>query len=131
VIEERTGEMIDEVVMAHLQEGTTVVSDEWPAHKGMKKRLEERHGWIVGDHHMLKHKEEFSKKVKLPNGTVIMIHTKKQEGVDAHMKKQMKAMLGSSVGHVEGYLAAACFKLNCTARLRNPFDAFLDELKVL
>lgn len=118
-------------MMAHLYEGTTLVTDEWPAHKYMKKRLEEQHNWILGEHRMIKHKEAFSKWVKLSDGTTININTNKQEGLHAHLKKQMKAMFGTSVGYVEGYLAAACFKLNCMARLLCPFDAFLDELVVL
>jgi hypothetical protein len=128
LMEDRTSDSIDALVMSHLHEGTVLVSDEWPAHKNLKERLKQKYDWNLAEHRMIKHKEGFSKVVEQPDGTKININTNKQEGLHTHLKKQMKYMLGTSVNYVEGYVAAAVFKLNCKACLLETFDAFLDLL---
>lgn len=129
-MEDRQADTIDAAVMSNVAEHSSLVSDEWPAHKYLKKRLEEEHGYVLAVHLMVKHKETFCKKVKLADGTAFYIHTNKQEGLHAHLKKKMKNMMGTSVNNVEGYIAEAVFKLNCAAKNLNVFEEFLSLISI-
>lgn len=130
LMEDRTIETIDRLVMLYVAEGTDLVSDEWPAHKHLKSRLQREHDYKLGSHRMVKHKETFAKYVTLEDGTRLTVHTNKEEGLHAHLKRKMKYMMGTSRDHVEGYIAEALFKMNCMATNRHVFEAFLDEISV-
>lgn len=130
LMEDRTLETIDQLVMLYVAEHTELISDEWPAHKHMKSRLLRKHSYKLGSHRMVKHKETFAKYVTLEDGTRLTVHTNKEEGLHAHLKRKMKYMMGTSRDHVEGYVAEALFKMNCMIANRRVFDVFLDEIQV-
>ena len=44
---------------------------------------------------MVKHKETFAVYVTLEDGSQLTVHTNKEEGLHAHLKRRMKFMFGS------------------------------------
>lgn len=130
LMEDRTSEAIDAILMANVNEGSTLVSDEWPAHRNLKHRLANMYGFHLTEHRMVKHKETFCETIEREDGTILKIHTNKEEGLHAHLKAKMKRIFGTCVDNVEGYVAEEVFKLNARARMTTPFVAFLDFIAV-
>lgn len=135
-VDERDNETIDWVLRLYVADGTTLITDEWPAHVNIAQRLPD----MNLHHFMIKHKEAYARwenvdeelarelgiETNSQGNRWLRVHTNTVEGLNSHLQHKIKRIRGTSLHYVNGYLAEAVFRLNARASLQQPIEAFVD-----
>lgn len=110
-------------IKANIAEGTTIISDEWPAYLRLEKNLP------MYKHLLIRHKKDsggsFAKSMLLPDGSKLRIHTNKCEGLWSHLKHKIKKIRGTSKSLLQSYISEGVFRMNIRASKSNIFQSFL------
>ena len=139
-VPQRDVETLDWVLGTYIADGTTLITDEWRATLNSHLRL--------ADHQFqqftIKHKEAYARWVDIEDPELaaslgiatnseghrwLRVHTNKCEGLNGILKHKLKRIRGTSLRHVDGYLAEAVFRQNARAKKYSSFlDAFVTEI---
>ena len=60
----------------------------------------------------------------MDDGTTLVVHTNKCEGLNSHLKHKIKRIRGTRQHYVAGYIAEACWRMNMRVSNRATLRTF-------
>lgn len=113
-VNRRNRKTLFKIIYDHVENGSTIKSDEWAAYKGLDRR-----GF---KHCTVNHSISFVSEEG--------IHTQLIESVWSEVKSSLKLKRGTSRGHLAGYLDLYSFRCDAKYQKKDPIDFFMELIQI-